>query len=452
MHYCSRDLTAVKIKSSCGRGLKEIILGSAYLPYDFEPPSTREMEKLVAGCRADGSHLVISCDVNAHHTTWESSNINNRGQSLFNFMANDMDIMNKRNRPTFITSNRQGVIDITIATFYAGDFIKDWHVTEEVSCSDHRYIKFNITGIDHSVQFYRKPRRADWESFRTDLEGYLCGMKDRITNFRDLQTAARQFQDAIISAYNDNCASIVRQYSRNIFCWNRDLAERRRKVRRLFNAVKSGYWTDYKRSLTEYNKALREAKREFWKRHCEEIEKAPECARLQKILSKDGQSAISSLQLETKNILKQRMRLCRNYSRVHFPGSKILLEPSGGQEGLELESPEWSVSSGNWTVSRKVISFDKLKLAVFSFQPYKSSGIDGIMPIMLQQGFELLAGKLLVILRVILALGYIPMNWRHIRVVFIPKPGKPLSQAKSLRPITLMSFVLKILEKLLDKT
>jgi len=35
-------------------------------------------------------------------------------------------------------------------------------------------------------------------------------------------------------------------------------------------------------------------------------------------------------------------------------------------------------------------------------------------------------------------------------VVFIPKPGKSLTQAKSLRPISLMSFILKILEKLID--
>jgi hypothetical protein len=76
------------------------------------------MERLVAGCRADGSHLVIGCDANVHHTTCGSSNINNRSDSLFNFiMANGLDKMNKGNRPTFVTSNRQEVIDITIATF-----------------------------------------------------------------------------------------------------------------------------------------------------------------------------------------------------------------------------------------------------------------------------------------------------------------------------------------------
>jgi hypothetical protein len=73
------------------------------------------------------------------------------------------------------------------------------------------------------------------------------------------------------------------------------------------------------------------------------------------------------------------------------------------------------------------------------------------MPIMLEQGFELLAGKLLMLLSASLAVGYIPMSWRHIRVVFIPKPGKPVSQAKSLRPISLMSFILKTLGTLLDR-
>jgi hypothetical protein len=77
--------------------------------------------------------------------------------------------------------------------------------------------------------------------------------------------------------------------------------------------------------------------------------------------------------------------------------------------------------------------------------------MDGIIPIMLQHGFELTAGKLLMLLRASLALGYIRMSWRHNRVVFIPKPGKPRTQAKSLWPIRLMSFILKILEKLLDR-
>jgi hypothetical protein len=81
--------------------------------------------------------------------------------------------------------------------------------------------------------------------------------------------------------------------NRNTSWWNQDLAERRRKVHRLFNAAKeSENWTDYKRTLTDYNKAFTQAKGKSWRGHCEETEKAPQCARIQRILSKDGQGAV----------------------------------------------------------------------------------------------------------------------------------------------------------------
>ena len=190
-------------------------------------------------------------------------NINKRGESLFNYIiGNRLDIMNRGNRPTFVTSNRQEVTDITIATFHAGNLMKDWHVTEEVSCSDHRYIRFTVMGIDHSVLTYRNPCRTDWESFRTDLSGCLSGMTDKINNFTELEIASNQLQDAIVFAYNENCPLTVRRNDRNTSWWNQDLTVKRRKVRRLFIvAKKSGNWTDYKRTLTDYNKAFRQAKK-----------------------------------------------------------------------------------------------------------------------------------------------------------------------------------------------
>jgi hypothetical protein len=82
-------------------------------------------------------------------------------------------------------------------------------------------------------------------------------MTDKISNTADLENATKQFQDAIVLAYNENCPLTMRKNNRNISWWNQDLAERRKKVRQLFNlAKKSGDWTNYERTLTDYNKAL----------------------------------------------------------------------------------------------------------------------------------------------------------------------------------------------------
>jgi hypothetical protein len=89
-------------------------------------------------------------------------NNNNRGESLFNYIiANGLDIMNRGNRPTFVISNKQEVTDIKNANFYVGNLIKNWHASEEVSCSDHRYIQFTVTGIDCSNEVYHNPCRTD---------------------------------------------------------------------------------------------------------------------------------------------------------------------------------------------------------------------------------------------------------------------------------------------------
>ena len=126
-----------------------------------------------------------------------------------------------------------------------------------MSCSDHRHIRFTVTGIDRSVEVYRNTHSTDWESFRTDLLGCLSNMTDKISNTADLENATKQFQDAIVLAYNENCPLTMRKNNRNISWWNQDLAERRKKVRQLFNlAKKSGDWTNYERTLTDYNKAL----------------------------------------------------------------------------------------------------------------------------------------------------------------------------------------------------
>jgi hypothetical protein len=49
------------------------------------------------------------------------------------------------------------------------------------------------------------------------------------------------------------------------------------------------------------------------------------------------------------------------------------------------------------------------------------------------------------------AYGYIPLAWRALRVIFIPKPGRDSYElAKTFRPISLTSLFLKTMERLVD--
>jgi hypothetical protein len=63
--------------------------------------------------------------------------------------------------------------------------------------------------------------------------------------------------------------------------------------------------------------------------------------RLQKvILSRGGQSAISSIQLENGEYTTSERETLEELLQVHFPGFEMILEPSGGWDGLELAFPK----------------------------------------------------------------------------------------------------------------
>ena len=96
------------------------------------------------------------------------------------------------------------------------------------------------------------------------------------------------------------------------------------------------------------------------------------------------------------------------------------------------------------------ITIPIMREAIFSFKKYKSPGADGIFPVLLQEGFEIIADYLLDIYKNSVINNIIPNNWTNSRVVFIPKPGKfAYTSPKDFRPLSLTSFLLKGLEKII---
>ena len=91
-------------------------------------------------------------------------------------------------------------------------------------------------------------------------------------------------------------------------------------------------------------------------------------------------------------------------------------------------------------------------LAIHSFGPDKAAGPDEIKPKILQHFVENKAAlsRLTKLYQAMIELSYCPKNWCEAKVIFLQKPGKTdYSQAKSFRPISLTSFLLKAVEKLI---
>ena len=59
--------------------------------------------------------------------------------------------------------------------------------------------------------------------------------------------------------------------------------------------------------------------------------------------------------------------------------------------------------------------------------------------------------KLVEIFKAVLDLGYVPKQWKLAMIVMIPKPGKPLHEVSSYRPISLLPAISKLFERLYIK-
>lgn len=447
------DITVVRL--TAGDGIKDTILASVYLPHDAPTP-TRELEQLVLHCEMEKLHLVIGCDANSHHIMWGSMDTNNRGESLHEFIiCSNLEILNRGTEPTFVTTRSQTVIDITLATSGISNKIHDWHVSTSVSMSDHRWIKYTLTHTTgKKTRFLRNPRLTDRNVYADNLSRNLrtCETTGKLNTVEDIETYVNTFQHSTIKAYKDSCPARKLEDSGNATAWwCGELDHLRRAARKSFNKAKNSKlqsdWMVYKNIQHDYKKLIRQRQRTAWRSFCEEVETTSAAARLKKILSKDPSQQIGCLKREDGSYTAKLSEATEILINTHFPGCTDA--PDEGWSEPILPNP----SKEDWEAADHLTEGARITWAIKSFSPFKAPGLDGIFPALLQWGLDISSAHLAKIFRACIAFRYIPLAWREVKVIFIPKPGRiDYTLAKSYRPISLTSFLLKTLEKLCERS
>jgi ribonuclease HI len=456
--YCTGDETVIKLTFEDLSGSKlDVVLCSAYFPYDsVDSPPNKNICELVESCRQSKLPLLIACDSNAHNIVWGSSDTNLRGIHVLDFIVEkDLLILNEGNEPTFLNSTRSEVLDLTICNKQLETKLRNWHVSEESTLSDHRYILYEIVSVAPLLTQTRNPRKTNWELFQKILEKKSIDLYDlNPTNDMECELYANKLHSAIISAYEASCESRTLRTNRKCPWFSPKLARLRKEVRKLWNKskkkVKLGLLNDpivlkYKESLTNYSKEVNNSKTASWRKRCEELSNTDECSRLHKLLSADSFQKLGSLKDKRGHFSSNAKESLDILLDTHFPDS---IRVDRGP----IDSSNFSVPTENLLNVDEIVSTSRIEWAIGTFKPYKSPGSDGIFPALLQQGKHILTQHLGKLFKYSLMTGYIPKSWGGANVVFIPKPGKAsYSDPKSFRPISLMSFVLKTLEKLVDR-
>lgn len=172
--YCNADSTSVRLKLEGNSNTRGIMFASVYMPGEEKNPPNKRVEDMIRDCRGSGQQVIIGCDANAHHTAWGNKDVNDRGESILDFILdNNLELLNEGVEPTFSARGAATIIDLTLSSEGVSKRIRGWHVSNEPSLSDHRYIIFSVDNPVGRLFTFRNPRATNWGLYKEDLDGSL---------------------------------------------------------------------------------------------------------------------------------------------------------------------------------------------------------------------------------------------------------------------------------------
>ena len=436
--FSDADQVAIMIKTK----KRTIVVASVYMPGDSgTPPPPKLMRELINYCKNNRIGFIIGTDANSHHTSWGSTDINNRGESLLDYIVSEeLFILNKGAEPTFETINRKEVLDVTLSSNSLTNIIDGWKVFKGESFSDHKRIDFNLCEtVKLNNSTFRNVRKTRWNQFRADLQDHGLNLTGN-----NLDTMAQELEDCIITAYHNNCKLSKGRVERKPPWWTAKLTELKREVfkckRRADRTGLEATVECYRQAKREYKLEIKIAKGKGWQKFCSDMENLNSSARIQKVMKTGKKEELGSMKRNDGTFTTTPEETLNVLLDTHFPNC---------EEEQQHQGRNWDINLDEVDINQ-VVNEQSVRAAFSSFKPYKSPGLDNIYPALIQQGIDYLVSSIVHMYRECLTQGKSPKRWLESKVTFIPKPGKQdYSLSKNLRPINLASFLLKGLERLI---
>lgn len=424
-----------------------LTLASVYFP----PKHTVKQHQFQNFFNRLGSKFIAGGDYNAKHVQWGSRLSTPKGRELFKTMqANNLSYLST-GEPTYWPSDRNKSPDLV--DYFVLKGISSNYTTIKSSfelSSDHSPI---IMELRSNINLKRKPaslhnHKTNWANFRNILDDTL-NLNIPLKRNYDLDQAVEILNDTIQQAawnstpkiqLNARTPIISRQIQYQIAT--------KRKLRKIWQVTRNPL---DKKNLNKATKNLKQALKEE-KNHD-----------IQRQLSKlTGTKATNYSLYKTTAKLKQ--------PQAHIPPIKMrngewaktdkekaqtfashLCEvftpyPASVQE---TEIYQFLEAPGQLEMPIKKFKIQDIKKMIDKINPRKSPGYDLITGKVLKELPTKALKFLLQIFNGVLRLGHFPIQWKVAQIIVLSKPGKPLNEVESYRPISLLPIISKIFEKLL---
>jgi hypothetical protein len=395
----------------------------------------------------------ICGDFNAKHREW-NCNVANKAGTILQDMSGEFMIYFP-DTPTYYPEDpkkSESTIDLMLSNSNLE--------TTELKCteamSDHCAVYFQIKAskVDRSenTAFRYDYRNARWKKFKAYITRRIedSTLESNCTTTEEVENHIRILSNLMMEARNLSVKKKKINFeSTTLTPEIKDLIETKKSTRRRWQRSRNNL---VKTELNYLQKIIREKIKELknsnWNKRLSEIKPsnqtvwriAKHCKKGSKSmppLTSSGQSFITN---------KEKASVLSEYFRKSHENP---LENDNPEHTQEVNNTVNETLERNNEECVELADEGEIISIVRNLKNPKAPGLDDVNNILVKnlppKGFEYLK----YIINACLKLNYFPKAWKHAKVIPIPKPGKPSNEVSSYRPISLLSTMSKILERVL---
>ena len=407
--------------------------------------------------------FILTGDFNSHNSLWHDYKTDTRGETLENFILdNDLNILDE-DEHTFEqirTDNSiyKSHIDLTLITPDLQPDL-DWTTCDDDNGgSDHFPIKIDI---NKSFNFNTLTKwnfsKADWNKYRE-----LAVLDKPFEDFPDAQSIADYIVKTLHSAgekaigtFTIGPDKIPKPW------WNSACKKAVANKKEMFQKFKREQNTTNRIAFNKANaisvKTIRKSKQHYWNKFLESINSFTTAkdvwSKIQTIKGKNKNKTISGLKIGENKIADQKKDIAnelgkhyQNISNGKNSSENFKKYRQGKDKQIDFESnPNQRISEFNLSIKTSELKH------ILETSRDTAPGEDGIPYIMIRQLSQNSQKYLLEFYNYIFLKDTFPEKWKQAVIIPILKPGKDATETSSYRPISLISCLSKILEKILNK-
>ena len=405
--------------------------------------------------KSNTTHWIAMGDFNSHSPSWGYSEMNNKGEDVESWaIEQQLILINKPgDQPTYYSRSWRTTSTPDIA-FATDSLHKTSHreVCAQLGGSDHRPV---ILRFDHQAppkNFNPAPswnyKKADWENFKTFCEEKCANFPFSETN---MNQNAENFNNIILSSAKE---SIPRGRRKNYNpSWSPTLAKLEDDLKKARDSMEEDpsdeNITEHNRILAAHTREKLQQSRTSWHEKTASLDFVKESTKvwnLTKTLNDETPSYNKTVLKANDQLLTEKKaanefaRFYKQESNLTIPLDKVQKTKTAVKDHQQTNQPE--------ACMKEDLKMGELEAAIQKLKPKKAPGPDGVTNDMLKRLGPAAKNTLLAIFNRCWHAGELPSIWKEAHIIPILKKGKEKTNPANYRPISLLSCVGKLMERI----